>query len=154
MPLVATLNWFVCGPKPMHVVEVVVNTNPFPFANLNIFVLRMLETPVIMRSCRLWSMHVHILASRILDYFAKRNSNSLRKIVDFALGVPPNRGPIKEGKKHKKNVWGVPPSHLKNRQKTLQGCLRWYAGIEYRAVGRRIMRHFSYWVHYDFRIAI
>ena len=43
------------------------------------------------------------LASRILDYFAKRNSTSLLKIVDFAIGVPPNRGPIKEGKKKNNN---------------------------------------------------
>ena len=92
---------------PRGVVEVV-STHPSPFAILNIFVLRMLETPVIMRSCRLWGIHVHILASRILDYFAKQNSTSLRKIVDFAIGVPPNRGPIKEGKKH---------------QKTFEGCL-------------------------------
>ena len=104
----AKLDSFLLMTPPRDVVEVVVNTNPFPFANLNIFVLRMLETPVIMRSCRLWSIHVHILASRILDYFVKRNSTSLRKIVDFAIGVPPNRGPIKEGKKH---------------QKTFEGCL-------------------------------
>ena len=47
----AKLDSFPLMTPPRDVVEVVVNTNPFPFAILNIFVLRIVETPMIMRNC-------------------------------------------------------------------------------------------------------